>query len=102
MKYYSEKCSKQDKKILNLSVNLCYTSEKDIIVVKSDQPNATLYFKFLKAHAQKLAQTKKGIILWNEHFIYGLVGSKEMIDLDEMCSTFKVDKKEVKTSNKID
>lgn len=69
MKFYTDKCSKQEKKILNLSVNLCQTSEKNIIVVKSDQPNATLYFKFLKAHAQKLSQTKKGIVLWNENFI---------------------------------
>ena len=40
-------------------------------------------------------------MLWNEHFIYGLVGHKDMLNIDDMCATFQVDKKEVKTSNKI-
>jgi len=37
-----------------------------VVVVKSDQPNATLFFKFLKAHAQKLSKQVKGVIFYNE------------------------------------
>ena len=79
--------------------------EEDIKVgtIKSDEANSQMYFTNCPQHLSHLVKAKKGIIYYNEGFIYGLFGDKSLINEKEFktfCEKFK--SKETKEEKKED
>ena len=77
--------------------------------IKSDEANSQIYFTNCPLHLNYLVKAKKGIIYYNEGFVYGLFGDKSLINEKEFktfCEGFKSketkDKKEEKKEDKKD
>jgi len=72
-------------------------------VIKSDQPNATLYFSFLGAYAPQIKHSGKGIIFVGDNFIYGISATKDAIDIEKLKGELlkKNDKPQIKTSAEV-
>lgn len=49
----------------------------------SDQEAPSLYFSFINNYVENLANSKKGIIFYNEDFIYGMLGDAKLLDEKE-------------------
>jgi alanyl-tRNA synthetase len=89
-KKLEETARKQQEKILALTVKsiLCdpgYT----LALLNSDQANPTLYFSFLKEHAENLKNTGKGVVFIGNNFLYGLLGKKELLDVNALLNLLK-------------
>ncbi len=62
--------------------------------IKSDEENCQLYFSTIPGFANDLVKNKKGVIYFNEGFIYALFGDKSLIKNDEFkafCEGMKSD-----------
>ena len=60
--------------------------------IKSDEANSQIYFTNCPLHLNYLVKAKKGIIYYNEGFVYGLFGDKSLINEKEFktfCEGFK-------------
>ena len=67
--------------------------------IKSEEDNSQIYFSTCPSLITDLVKCKKGVIFYNENFIYGLFGNKSLINESEFkkfCEEFKGDNKEVK------
>ena len=74
-------------------------SEEDIKVgtIKSDEANSQIYFTNCPTYVNYLVKAKKGIVYYNEGFIYGLFGDKSLVDEKQFkafCESFKGEGKE--------
>lgn len=49
----------------------------------SDEENPSIYFSFVPPHVEELMKNKKGIIYYNEGFIYGLLGDPTVMNEPE-------------------
>ena len=89
-KKYEDTVRRQKEKLLGLTIRsiVCdQTYEK--VMIQSDQPNPTLYFSFLKGHAESLKQAGKSVIFVGDNFLYGMLGRGDAIDLHELESALK-------------
>jgi len=78
-KYYSGKCTEQDKKLLNFQIQLLlFNSNWKFGFVKSDQEDIGLYIANLRNYYEDLVEAKKGIIFYNHDFVFGFIGNKEI------------------------
>lgn len=74
------KIKKLDEKLLDYQMKFLISSN-DIGVGYniSDHENPSVYFSFLKNYAAALSKNKKGVIFYNEDFIYGLIGDSSLL-----------------------
>ena len=107
-KKFQTKLKKQTEKLIEFEIK-SMVGEEDIKVgtIKSDEANSQMYFTNCPMHLNYLVKAKKGIIYYNEGFIYGLFGDKSLINEKEFktfCESFKTkenkDKKEDKKEEK--
>ena len=103
-KKYQTKLKKQSEKLIEFEIK-SMVGEEDIKVgtIKSDEANSQMYFTNCPQHLSHLVKAKKGIIYYNEGFIYGLFGDKSLINEKEFktfCEKFK--SKETKEEKKED
>ena len=80
-------------------------SEENIKIgtIKSDEANSQIYFTNCPLYLNYLVKAKKGIIYYNEGFIYGLFGDKSLINEKEFkafCESFKTKGSKDKGENK--
>jgi len=54
-----------------------------IATVISDKKDASIYFSNMDGYALELSKNKKGIIFYNDKFVYGLIGDKNLINEKE-------------------
>ena len=74
-----QKLKKQSEKLIEFEIK-SMVGEEDIKVgtIKSDEANSQMYFTNCPQHLSHLVKAKKGIIYYNEGFIYGLFGDKSL------------------------
>lgn len=58
--------------------------EMKIATVISDKKDASIYFSNMDAYASELSKNKKGIIFYNDKFVYGLIGDKSLVNEKEL------------------
>lgn len=84
-KKYSNKANKLEQTVLDLQVKLiCQNPEIKMAVILSDKKDASLYFSNMDGFAAELSKSKKGIIFYNDKFVYGLLGDKTLINESEL------------------
>ena len=84
---------KQSEKLIEFEIK-SMVGEEEIKVgtIKSDEANSQIYFTNCPQHLSHLVKAKKGIIYYNEGFVYGLFGDKSLIDekaFKAFCEKFK-------------
>ena len=107
-KKYQGKLKKQSEKLIEFEIKSMVAEEGiKVGTIKSDEANSQIYFTNCPQHLNYLVKAKKGIIYYNEGFIYGLFGDKSLINEKEFktfCENFKTkenkDKKEEKKDEK--
>ena len=108
-KKYQGKLKKQSEKLIEFEIKSMVGEESiKVGTIKSDEANSQIYFTNCPMHLSYLVKAKKGIIYYNEGFIYGLFGDKSLINEKEFkafCESFKAkekkeDKKEEKKEEK--
>lgn len=65
----------------------------------SEHESPSVYFSFLNNYAESLKALKKGIIFYNDEFIYGLIGNPSLLienDFKKFVETFKKENVNVK------
>jgi len=92
-KKYQTKLKKQSEKLVEFQIK-SMVSEEEIKVgtIKSDESNSQIYFTNCPTYLNYLVKAKKGIIYYNEGFVYGLFGDKSLINEKEFkafCESFK-------------
>ena len=92
-KKYQTKLKKQSEKLVEFEIK-SMVSEDGIKVgtIKSDESNSQIYFTNCPIYLNYLVKAKKGIIYYNEGFVYGLFGDKSLINEKEFkafCESFK-------------
>jgi hypothetical protein len=60
----------------------------------SDQENPSIYCSFVNNYAEELSNKKKGIVFYNENFIYGLIGSQDLLKEEEFKQFLETTKKQ--------
>lgn len=73
-KKYSTRIIKQDQTMLEYQMKLLLASNASVGYHLSDQENPQLYFGQLDAFAEQLVKAKKGVIFYNEGFVFGMIG----------------------------
>lgn len=90
--------------MLDLQVKLiCQNPDLKVAVNVSDKKDASLYFSNMDVFAFELAKFKKGIIFYNDKFVYGLIGDKELlneVELKEVIESAKKGDKPIKFNSK--
>jgi len=93
-KKFSNRADKLEVQVLDLQVKMiCQNPEIKIAFVLSDKKDASLYFSNMDAFAPELAKHKKGIIFYNDKFVYGLIGDKTLINEPELKEVLEAAKK---------
>ena len=99
-KKYQTKLKNQLMKLVEFQVkNIISDDYVKVGFIKSEEDNSQIYFSTCPSLVGELAKCKKGIIFYNENFIYGLFGDKSLINEPEFkkfCESLKGDNKEVK------
>lgn len=72
---------------------LILNPEVKIAVVLSDKKDASIYFSNMDAYAADLSKNKKGIIFYNDKFVYGLIGDKSLVNQKEIKELLEEAKK---------
>ena len=102
-KKYEDTVRKQQEKILGLTIrSIVGDPNYSLVLLESDQPNPTIYFSFLKEHAESLKRSGKGVVFVGDNFLYGLLGRTD-VDIDgllKVLKNFNPDAK-IKTQDKI-
>ena len=92
-KKYQTKLKKQSEKLIEFQIKSMVSEEEiKIGTIKSDEANSQIYFTNCPAYLNKLVEAKKGIIYYNEGFVYGLFGDQSLINEKEFkafCESFK-------------
>ena len=84
-KKYSNRNEKLEKNVIDLQVKmLILNPQVKIAVVISDKKDASIYFSNMDAYAEELSKNKKGIIFYNDKFVYGLIGDKSLVNEKEI------------------
>merc|ERR1712151_1170607 len=103
-KKYSDRADKLEKQVIELQIKLLTSNpEAKIATVISDKKDASIYFSNIEAYAADLSKNKKGIIFYNDKFVYGLIGDKELIndkELKEVLEEAKKGEKAMKFNSK--
>jgi hypothetical protein len=103
-KKFSNRSDKLEVQVLDLQVKLiCQNSDIKVSFVLSDKKDASLYFSNMDGFAPELAKNKKGIIFYNDKFVYGLIGDKTLInetELKEVLESAKKGEKPMKFNSK--
>ena len=99
-KKYSTRLKAQSQKLVELQMK-SMVGEKDVKVgtIKSDEENSQIYFSICPSQINLLIEHKKGIIYYNDGYIYGLFGDKSLLNEKEFktfCESMKGDNKETK------
>ena len=85
-KKLTSEVTSQNQKILNLQVNYVLGSEEvKSGLIRSDLPDATLYFSTLPSYAPLLKQKGKAIVFLGKSFIYGIFPSKSSLNETEIA-----------------
>ena len=74
-----------------------------IAVNLSDKKDASLYFSNMESFALDISKGEKGIIFYNEKFVYGLIGEKNLIneiELKEILESARKGDKQLKYNSK--
>ena len=58
-------------------------------LVESDHDDPTLYFSHLNQYASQLKSANKGILFLGETFVFGLFGSKDMVNVKDLEEKLK-------------
>lgn len=69
--------------------NLIATPGPKVLFSRSEQNDPTMYISFLKQYAQQLKDGKKGIIYMGKNFIVGLLGSPDMLPMEDLIKLAK-------------
>jgi hypothetical protein len=81
---------KQQEKILALTIRgVIADPAYSQVLIESDQQNPTLYFSFLKEHADSLKKAGKGVVFVGENFVYGLLGNPGAVNLEAFGNVLK-------------
>ena len=92
-KRYQAKLKKQSEKLVEFEIKSMVSEEGiKIGTIKSDEANSQIYFTNCPLYLNYLVKAKKGIIYYNEGFVYGLFGDKSLINEKEFnafCESFK-------------
>ena len=92
-KKYATKVKNLNQKLVEFQIKSMVAEEGvNVGVIKSDDPNSQVYFSMCPTYIEYLVKSKKGIIYYNEGFIYGLFGDQSIIDekkFREFCESFK-------------
>ena len=105
VKKYSNKYKNLEQKFVDLQVkNILNDQNIKVASIKSDEDNCQIYISQVPPFAKDLIKEKKGVVYYNDKFIYALFGDKELIDepkFKEFLESFKPseenkDKKEFK------
>lgn len=93
-KKYSNRADKLEKNVIELQIKLLITNpEVKIATVISDKKDASIYFSNMDAYAGELSKNKKGIIFYNDKFVYGLIGDKTLVNDAELKKVLEEAKK---------
>jgi len=80
-KKFQTRADKLEVSVIDLQVKLiCQSSNIKVAFVLSDKKDPSIYFSNMDAFAPELSKHKKGIIFYNERFIYGLIGDKTLVN----------------------
>jgi len=95
---------KQTHKILELQLKYVLDNPNVVLsYIISDQDNATLYFSYLAQYASGLKDKKKGVVFIGNNFIYGILGTKDLISVEKLKAFLlqKNEKAELKSRNAV-
>ena len=60
--------------------NIINDKEIKMACIKSDEDNSQIYFSVCPQFTKELVEAKKGIVYYNENFVYALIGDKTLVD----------------------
>ena len=94
-KKFGARIKKLDQAVLDYQMKFLLSSDTfQIGFNQSDQENPSIYCSFVNSYAEELVKNKKGIIFFNENFIFGLVGSPELLNEAEFKQFLESTKKQ--------
>lgn len=80
-KKFQTRSDKLEVSVLDLQVKLiCQNPDIKVAYVLSDKKDPSIYFSNMDSFAPELSKHKKGIIFYNERFVYGLIGDKTLLN----------------------
>ncbi len=75
--------------------------EAKLYLIRSDQPNPTIYFSFLPQFAEELKAKEKSVLFLGSSFAFGILGNPASLNLDALETLCKeTSTKETKISKK--
>jgi hypothetical protein len=83
-KKFSARIKKLDQNVLEYQIKYLISDDKiNVGYHISDYENPSIYFTFMNNYVEQLSNKKKGIIFFNEDFIYGVLGDKTLLNESE-------------------
>lgn len=80
-KKFQNRADKLEVTVIDLQVKLiCQNPDIKIAYILSDKKDPSIYFSYMDGYAPELAKHKKGIIFYNDKFVYGLIGDKTIFN----------------------
>jgi hypothetical protein len=102
-KKFGARIKKLDQALLEYQIKFILTnSEIQVAYHLSDYENASIYISNMNNFCEELAKTKKGVIFYNEDFIYGMIGDPSLLheeNFKKFLDTNKKDGTELKYKN---
>lgn len=96
-KKFSSKLKTVTQKLVEFQMkNIINDKEIKMACIKSDEDNSQIYFSVCPQFTKELVEAKKGIVYYNENFVYALIGDKTLVDE----KAFKAFLESVKSENK--
>ena len=94
-KKFGARIKKLDQTLLDYQIKFLLSSNTfQVGYNQSDQENPSIYCSFVNNYAEELVNNKKGIIFFNENFIYGSIGNPELLAESEFKQFLDVTKKQ--------
>jgi hypothetical protein len=94
-KKFGNRIKKLDQSLLDYQIKLLLSDPNaKVFHHQSEQENPSLYCSFMNNYAEDLNKAKKGIIFYNEDFIYGMIGAPELLSEEDFTKFLNTNKKE--------
>ena len=94
-KKFGTRIKKLDQTLLEYQIKLVITDPNSNVYYNlSEHENPSIYCSFMNSYAEELNKAKKGIIFYNEDFIYGMIGDPQLVNEEQLTKYLETIKKE--------
>ena len=84
-----------DQSLIDYQLKLILANNSiEVAYSKSDHENPSVYCSNMNNYAEELVKSKKGIIFFNEDFIYGMIGNPALLNEADFKKALEANKKQ--------